>query len=146
MVRQRIRDRRGDNMITVRVRFFGDEEYIRRVRRRICPVEGPNLPRYIRPWPEHPTTRQGPGRSRFALVPNLVAVADAIAYAHGRGVMHRDLKPSNVLVGAFGETVVIDWGLAKSIDAPSETASWPSAPDGPDVDWTVTVLGQVMGT
>ena len=53
---------------------------------------------------------------RLARLSVIVAVADALAYAHGHNVIHRDLKPANVLVGEFGETVVIDWGLAKMID------------------------------
>jgi len=57
---------------------------------------------------------------RLGLLPNVIAVADALAYAHNENVIHRDLKPSNVLVGAFGETVVIDWGLAKDVGAPSD--------------------------
>jgi eukaryotic-like serine/threonine-protein kinase len=55
---------------------------------------------------------------RLGLLPNVIAVADALAYAHNERVIHRDLKPSNVLVGAFGETVVIDWGLAKDLGVP----------------------------
>lgn len=58
---------------------------------------------------------------RLALVPHVIAVADALAYAHSRGVIHRDLKPSNVIVGEFGETVVIDWGVAKDLRAHAES-------------------------
>jgi tetratricopeptide (TPR) repeat protein len=57
-------------------------------------------------------------RQRLALVPAVIAVANAIAYAHGQRVIHRDLSPHNVVLEPYGETVVIGWGGARDLDEP----------------------------
>jgi len=53
------------------------------------------------------------GASRFDLLRLFLKVCDPVAFAHSRQIIHRDLKPENVMVGAFGEVLVLDWGIAK---------------------------------
>ncbi|WP_075306246.1 protein kinase domain-containing protein [Hyalangium minutum] len=83
---------------------------------------------------------------RLAALPHVLTVAEAIAYAHSQRIIHRDLKPANVLVGEFGETVVVDWGLCKELDRiePShpESSTGSSLPLGSEY----TQEGTVMGT
>ncbi len=82
---------------------------------------------------------------RIPLLHHVIAVADAIAYAHGHNIIHRDLKPANIVVGDFGETVVIDWGLAKDLTA-SEAPSTSEGPLRVTRDDDLTATGSVIGT
>ena len=61
--------------------------------------------------------RADPAADRPRFLAIALQVAQTLAYAHAKGVIHRDLKPANVMVGAFGEVQVMDWGLAKVLGA-----------------------------
>ena len=57
-------------------------------------------------------------RERLELLSNLVSIAEALAYAHERRVVHRDVTPNNIILGKRGEATLIDWGIARDLDAP----------------------------
>jgi serine/threonine protein kinase len=105
-------------------------------------VEGLRLDQYVKQLDSLPQ------RLRLFL-----RICDAVAFAHARGVLHRDLKPANIMVGPFGEVLVMDWGLAKVLQensANAETVLVTSKKENSEAEETqstvVTGHGTVMGT
>ncbi len=86
---------------------------------------------------------------QLKLLQMFLSLCQTVAYSHSRGILHRDLKPENVMLGSYGETILLDWGIAKVMGQPDE----PPRPDGearvrladapPD---TGTLAGAIMGT
>ncbi len=89
-------------------------------------IQGDSLEEAIRRFHVADKAGRDPGEQSLELrrlLARFVAVCEAVAYAHSRGVLHRDLKPANVMLGAYGETLVVDWGLAKALTSPARSAN-----------------------
>jgi serine/threonine protein kinase len=112
-------------------------------------VEGQRLDKFIE------TVESVQDRLRLFL-----RICEAVAFAHARGVLHRDLKPANIMVGPFGEVLVMDWGLAKILRGESQLADHAADPEatilekpnqpglesGSTKSSVITGHGTVMGT
>jgi tetratricopeptide (TPR) repeat protein/tRNA A-37 threonylcarbamoyl transferase component Bud32 len=116
-------------------------------------VEGESLRDAISRFHQADQGPRDPGERILALrqlLSRFIAVCNTLAFAHNRGIIHRDLKPANIMLGKYGETLVVDWGLARPFDrteterASGEATLRPTLRDGETPDGTR--LGEIKGT
>jgi tetratricopeptide (TPR) repeat protein/tRNA A-37 threonylcarbamoyl transferase component Bud32 len=114
-------------------------------------IEGDSLKEAIERFRAESASTEDPGRRSLGLrqlLRRFTDVCNAIEYAHSRDVLHRDIKPANIIVGRYGETLIVDWGLAKRMGgAGSDSAADKRAPRlAPDCLGAGTLTGDVLGT
>ncbi len=120
-------------------------------------VEGESLKDAVVAFHAAPLRKPPTGEQAVAfrgLLKRFADVCNAVAFAHSKRIVHRDLKPANVMLGPFGETLVVDWGLTRSFSDKSEDAACVAGdPEEPNAEATAvrgdaggTRTGQMMGT
>ncbi|MEK6235335.1 MAG: protein kinase, partial [Planctomycetales bacterium] len=108
-------------------------------------VRGPTLRDAVADYHKQETSEEADPLARPRLLNAFVSVCQAVGYAHSRGVVHRDLKPDNVVLGDFGEVLVLDWGLAKMVDDGEDDSS-PGVAVSKEARTDETAAGRIMGT
>jgi WD40 repeat protein/tRNA A-37 threonylcarbamoyl transferase component Bud32 len=114
-------------------------------------IKGESLRKAIERFHDAQTASRDPSERSVEfrkLLARFVEVCNAVGYAHSRGVLHRDLKPDNIMLGKFGETLVVDWGLAKPQGRQENNVGGESLPLVPPSasGSAETVAGSAIGT
>jgi serine/threonine protein kinase len=112
-------------------------------------IQGDSLKDAIERFHQADGPNRDPGERTLELrklLGRFIDVCEAIQYAHDRGILHRDLKPGNIMLGKYGETLVVDWGLAKPMDQIEHASTEPLLKPQSASGTSNTLLGRAVGT